>query len=217
MLLLTRGHLEVAGGVLALILSILGVRTWLQEHDARIHAEETVQANQKIVAASDAKEKSLEAEITARDQAAASRESAMMDAVKNLKTTQQIVPYIQREVAPNAPLPITINVPPATKDNPTPNATISIPQLDLPAFRDRLSKCDIDAIQVETCNADSVTKATQLKVAGEKLSAVSNERDAYKTELAGGTFWRRTKTAVKWIGVGGGLAIAATCGSGHCR
>jgi len=217
MLILTRGHLEVAGGVLGLILSILGVRTWLQEHDARIHAEETVAANQKIVAASDAKEKSLEAEITARDQAAASRESAMMDAVKNLKTTQQIVPYIQREVAPNAPLPITINVPPATKDNPTPNATISIPQLDLPAFRDRLSKCDIDAIQVETCNADSVTKAEQLKVAGEKLSAVSNERDAYKTELAGGTFWRRTKTALKWLGVGGGIAIAATCGTGHCK
>jgi hypothetical protein len=217
MLLLTRGHLEIAGGILGLILSILGVRTWLQEHDARIHAEETVAANQKVVAASDAKEKSLVAEITSRDQAAAAREAAMMDAVKNLKTTQQIVPYIQREIAPSAPLPITINVPPATKDNPTPNATISIPQLDLPAFRDRLSKCDIDAIQVETCNADSVSMATRLKNAGEKLSAVSNERDAYKTELAGGTFWRRTKTAFKWIGIGGGLAIAATCASGHCK
>jgi hypothetical protein len=214
---LTRSHLEIGGGVLALLLAVLGVRTWLEEHDARIHAEETVSANQKIVVASDAKEKQLQAEIVSRDQAAAAREAAMLDAVKNLKTPAQIVPFIQKEMVPLAPVPITINIPKATPDNPTPNATIVIPQTDLPAFRDRLSKCDIDALEVTTCHGDIVSKNDQLRVAGERLRAMQAERDAYSTELKGGVFWRRTKTALKYIGIGGGLVAGALCGSGHCK
>jgi hypothetical protein len=141
----------------------------------------------------------------------------MLDAVKNLKTTPQMIPYVQREIAPNVPIPITVNIPPATKENPTPDATFSVPQADLPIIRDRLSKCDIDALEVSTCHADIASKNDQLKTAGEKLSAVSNQRDAYKTELNGGTFWRRTKTALKWAAIGGGIEVAATCGSGHCK
>lgn len=212
---LDKTHLALVAA--AVLVSIIGVVTFLSEHDARIHAEETVKANQKIVAASDAKEKELQAEIVARDQAAASREAAMLDAVKNLKTPAQIVPYIQKDLVPNAPVPITINIPKATADNPTPNATVQIPQVDLPAFRDRLSKCDVDALEVTTCHGDIGSKNEQLVQANQKLLAVQAERDAYQTELKGGVFWRRTKTALKYIGIGGGLAVAATCGSGHCK
>lgn len=217
MLTLTRSHLEIAGAVLGVILAIFGVRIWLGEHDARLKAEATVSTNQKAISDADAKEKSLAAEMAARDQAAAAREATIMDAVKNLKTTQQIVPFVQKEIAPGAPTPITINIPKATKDDPTPDAMMVIPQADLPAIRDRLTKCDLDAIDVQTCRGDSTTKSDQLKVAGTKLSAMTNERDAYKTELAGGTFWRRTKTAAKYIAIGGAIVAGGLCASGHCK
>jgi hypothetical protein len=217
MLTLTRAHLEWAGGILAVILAIFGVRSWIGEHDARLKAEVTVAANQKIGDAAILRSKNLEAEIVTRDKAAADREQSMVDAIKNLKTTPQILPYVQSNLAPAAAQPIYVSVPAATKDNPTPAATITVPQADLPALRDRLSKCDTDALAVSTCSKDSSDKTEQLRQAGVSLSAVSNERDAYKQELAGGTKWQRLKKAIEFIGIGAAAGIAATCGSGHCK
>ena len=112
-------------------------------------------------------------------------------------------------------LPILVTA--ATASNPTPNAVISIPQADLPALRDRLSNCDLNANRLTTCEADAVTNTERLRLAGVALSAAENQRDAYRTELKGGTFWRRTKTAAKFVGIGIAIAIAGACGSGHCK
>jgi hypothetical protein len=217
LMLLTRVHLEILAAVLVLLAGILAARSWIAEHDARLKAEVTVEANKKASDVADAKSKSLEAEIVDRDKSAAAREQTMLDAVKNLKTTPQILPYLQSNLAPAASQPIIVTVPAATKDNPVPDAILTLPQADLPALRDRLSKCDTDALGLSTCQADAVSNSARLALAGEKLSAMQNERDAYATELKGGTFWRRTKTALKFIGVGLAVGAAAICGSGHCR
>lgn len=216
-MLLTRLHIEIAAGVLALGGAAYGGSTWLGEHDARLKAESIVQANEKVSKDAETKSIALKNEIADRDRASADREKAMIDAIKNMKTTAQIAPYVQRELAPGAPQPIIVNVPAATKDNPTPDAVISIPQADLPVLRDRLNKCDVDANALTTCRADTASTKELIRQAGVKLSAAENERDAYKVELQGGTFWRRTKTAFKFVGIGGGIAAAAMCASGHCK
>jgi hypothetical protein len=217
MLTLTRLHLEIAGGILAVILAIIGARSWIGEHDARLKAEVTVSADQKISDAAISSSKAQDVAMAARDKAAADREQAMVDAIKNLKTTPQILPYVQSNLAPGSSTPIIVQVPAATKDNPTPPATITIAQADLPVLRDRLNKCDTDALAVSTCTKDLATKNAQLHDAGVSLSAVEGERDAYKQELAGGTKWQRTKKALKFIGIGAAIGGAAICGSGHCK
>lgn len=214
---LTRLQLEIAGGAIAFaLLGYVGV-TWLAEHDARLKAETVISANQSKEKEADAREESLKDELAKRDESARDREEKMLDAVKNLKTPAQIVPYVQKDLVPGAPTPIVVTVPAATKDNPTPDATITLSQADLPVLRDRLSKCDLDADKLNVCQADAATNAERLKTAGEKLSAAENERDAYKTELKGGTFWRRTKTALKIAGITVAATIGAACGTGHCK
>jgi hypothetical protein len=216
-MLLTRLHLEIVGGILACATVGYAGVTWLQEHDARLKAEATIAANQAKEKDADRREESLKDEIARRDEAAADREAKMLDAVKNLKTPAQIAPFIQHDLAPGSSQPIVVSIPQPTKENPTPNATISLAQADLSVLRDRLSKCDLDADKLNVCQADRVTDADRLRNAGVKLSAVENERDAIALELKGGTFWRRTKTALKYIGITAGATAAAMCGTGHCR
>src|ERR1700675_1231108 len=138
-MILTAVHGKIAAGVLAACGVLYGGYTLVQEHDARVRAEAVVAANEKIAKTAEAASIALKDEMAKRDQASLDREKAMIDAVAKLKTTQQIVPYVQSNLAPNAPVPIIVNVPAATAANPTPNATITVPQADLPALRDRLS------------------------------------------------------------------------------
>lgn len=215
--MLARTKWEIAGAVAGVLILAWCGYYWLQEHDARMKADATVAANEQKTKEIDARDAVLKSDQAKRDADSAAREAALIEAVKDLKTPAQIAPFVQKELAPSAPQPITINLPKSTPDNPTPNAIISIPQADLPAVRDRLNKCDIDANAISTCRADSDTKDKQLANAAVKLNAANNERDAYKLELAGGTFWRRTKTAFKFAGIGAAAAAAALCGSGHCK
>ncbi len=214
---LTRLQLEVAAGIAVAIAGIIGAKVWIDEHDARVRAEVQIDADRLKESDAEKRDEALRDEMAKRDEDAKDREQKMLDAVKNLKTPAQIAPYIEHDLAPGSKDPIVVQVPVPTKDNPSPNATISISETDLPVLRDRLSKCDLDADKLNVCKADALTNADRLKAAGEKLSAVENERDQYKTELKGGTFWRRVKTAGKFIGIGGGIAAAALCGSGHCK
>jgi hypothetical protein len=216
-MILTWFHAKVAAGVLAVCGAGYGGYTLVHEHDARVKAESVIQANEQISKDADAKIKAVNDEMEKRDQASADREKALIDAVAKLKTPAQIVPYVASNLAPAAPVPIIVTIPAATASNPTPNAVISIPQVDLPAVRDRLNSCDITANALTTCQADAISKTELLRQAGIKLSAAENERDAVKLELKGGTFWRRTKTALMWIGIGAGAAAAGVCGSGHCK
>lgn len=215
--MITRLQLEIAAGVVVVIGGAVGFRSWLNEHDLRLHAE-TV-ATESAKAASEAKKASdaVQDRIDARDRAASDDRKTYLDQIAKMKTAATIVPYVQKEIAPTAPFPITVNIPPATKEDPTPDAIVKIPQADLAAVRDRFAKCDLDSKDLTTCQADGVDLKEKIRLAGVSLSETAKERDAYKQALNGGTFWRRAKTAAKFIGFGAAAAIAATCGSGHCR
>jgi hypothetical protein len=214
---LTSQQLKIAGAIAGIIVCVLLFRSFLAAHDLRVKTDAAVAQQQAIATANAAAEKKLADTIDARDKAAQSQIDNLNAAIAKIKTPQAIVQYVAKDLAPTAQLPITAVIPAATAANPLPDAIITVPQADLPILRDRLASCDTNAIALATCQKDSTDKAQQLKDAGAALSAMTNERDSYKTELAGGTKWTRIKKATKFLAVGAAVGVAAVCGSGHCK
>jgi hypothetical protein len=206
---------SLAGGVVLLIAAGFGFTAWLQEHDDKLKAQSTVEAQKQVIdAASEQMRQHQEAD-KARDEATAKQLDAMQEIAAKAKTPQQIAQWIPQQIP--MPQPITVNIPPATAENPKPNAIASIPQVDLPILRDRLEKCNEDAVKITTCQADLKSRDDQLKSAGDKLAGVEKERDGYKAAANGGTFWLRVKRAGKWLAIGAVGGAVAVCGSGHCK
>jgi hypothetical protein len=215
-MMLLRTKLEIAAGALFVAGSAFGFTSWLGEHDDRLRAQAEASAAKKdFDKAADLMKQHADAD-KARDDATAKQLEAMQKLAAQIQTPAQIAAWLPKQV-PGLPQPITISVPPSTAQNPKPDAQASIPQADLPVLRDVVENCRENSVKLSTCQADQASKQEQLRLAGEQLSAVERERDAYKTALKGGTFWTRTKRAGKWIIVGAGLGAAAICGSGHCK
>jgi hypothetical protein len=214
--MLLRTKLEIAAGALFLAGSAFGFTTWLQEHDDRLRAQEQAAAAKKdFDQAADEMKQHADAD-KARDEATAKQLDAMQKIAAQIQTPAQIAAWLPKQV-PGLPQPITVTLPPATAQNPQPDAIASIPQADLPTLRDTVEKCRENSVRLSSCQADQTSKQEQLRLAGEQLSAVERERDAYKTAAKGGTFWTRTKRAGKWIIVGAALGAGAVCGTGHCK
>jgi hypothetical protein len=206
----------LAAGIAILLLSGWFFVIWLQAHDDKLKAQATVEAQQEAFDKAVDEIKSLREADTKRDALTAATIAQLTQAAAAQKTPEQIVRWIPQQ-APGLPQPITVNIPPSTPSNPTPNAVASIPQADLPKLRDTIESCQLNAVRVTACAADLASRESQLKIAGEQLSVVEKERDAYQTALKGGTFFTRVKRAGKWIVFGGGLTIVAVCGTGHCK
>ena len=212
----TRAKVELAAGILVLIAIVIGFSAWLGEHDAKIKAESEVAAQKEAFDKAADQMKTLQAADKERDAKTAETIAQLAQAAAKQVTPQQIASWIPQQIQ-NAPQPITVNIPPATAANPKPDAVFSVPQADLPTVRDAIEKCQVNAVQLTGCQANLASRDEQLKVAGEKLSAVERERDAYQTALKGGTFFQRVKRAGKWLLIGGAAGAVALCASGHCR
>jgi len=204
----------IIGAVVFILTGILGVHFWMEERIARAKAEATVAAQQANFEKAQDSIKELQDADKERDAKAAETIAALTQAAAKQVTPEQIAAYVSKSIpTPAGAPPITITVPPATATNPKPDAIADIPQADLPALKDYVSKCQLDSAKLSICDADVTSRDQQLKLAGEQLSAVSRERDAYKKALNGGTFWQRVKKAGKWLvigGVAGGIALGAT-------
>lgn len=208
-------HKTLLGAVVvALALGAIAFREWLGAHDAWIKAQATVGQQQQTIQSANAEQQQLKAEETKRDQQTAAAIAGMQAQIAQLKTSQQIAAWLPKQIP--TPEPVTIDVPKATKENPTPAAVATIPQPDLPALRDYVSACQVCSVELHTAHQDLASKDQQLKLAGEKLSATEKQRDA-ALQAAHGTFWGRLWTRTKWLAIGAGAGAALLCGSGHCR
>lgn len=77
-----------------------------------------------------------------------------------------------------------------------------IPKEQVPAYWNSVTNCAENNLKLGVCQKD--------------LQQTTDERDQWK-KAAKGSFWSRTKTALKWTGIGIGIGAAAICGSGHCN
>ena len=196
------GLMALAALACAIALGYIG----LEEHDARVRAEATVKASQTVADSAATQQKDLAAAEQQRDAQTAATLAAMEKLVATVKTPQQAASFVASSVP--VPQPITVNIPQATPAEPTPPATFTVPQADLPAIRDAVATCQECSLKLQSALADSSSKDAQLKAAGEQLSAVSNERDAYK-KAVNGTFLSRVKTAAKYMALGAAIGALA--------
>jgi hypothetical protein len=189
--------------------------SWVGAHNAWVRAKGTIQAQAQTI--DRVKKQAAEVSLVqkTRDEAAAAQLAAMRKKVEQLKTATQVAAWLPKQIP--TPEPVKITVPNPTKKSPTPAAVATIPQPDLPALRNYVESCRACSLELHTAQQDLATKDQQLKLAGERLSAVEKERDAALRAAKGGGFWHRAGIAFKWLAIGAGAGAAVLCGSGHCQ
>jgi hypothetical protein len=212
----SRAKLEIAAGVIALAGIAFGHTIWLQEHDDRLKAQAEIAAAKKAFDQLAGDRRDHEQADKARDDASAKQIDAMQKMASQIQTPAQLAAWIPKQI-PGTPQPITITIPPATSQNPKPDAIASIPQVDLPVLKDNIENCRENSVRLTTCQQDKASRDAQIKMADAQIEALKNENSGLQTELKGGTFWTRTKRAAKWLIVGAGVGAAALCGTGHCK
>lgn len=214
-MLTTRHKLEIAGAAVALLVIAALGGSWVGAREQAIRAEATVEAQQQVIAASAKQAKDLVEAEAERDKLTAVNVAMLQAAAAKQVTPAEIAKWIPQQLP--TPQPITFTIPQATAANRTPNATASIPQADMPALRDQIEQCQVCGAKLTTAQADLSSRDERLVLAGEQLSAMSKERDAYMKAAKGGGFWSRVKRSAKWFAIGAGIGAAAVCGSGHCK
>jgi hypothetical protein len=118
-------------------------------------------------------------------------------------TPQQIVERIPQyfpQLQPTLQQPVLPNGQPDTSK--PPNVVFDMSQAKL--LNDTLNDCAICKLTVPKLQADLADSKTQ-------LTAMTKERDDWKTAAHGGSVWARTKRAAKYIGIGiliGGAVVA---------
>jgi hypothetical protein len=212
----TRTKIELASGILAAALCIYGLHEARAEHEARAAAEATAKSAQAQIADAQRQRDALVAADRERNAETQQKIAVLEKSAAQAKTPEQIVKWLPRQLPP-LPAPFEITLPPATPQNLTPPAEVSIPQADLVPLRELTLKAQACEAELPAAQSGLSSCQQQLKMAGEQLSAAEHQRDAYKTALQGGTFWQRIKSRAKEaLFIAGGTA-AVMCGTGHCK
>jgi hypothetical protein len=211
-----RAKIEIAVAIAILIAAVVGARTWLAEHDARLKAEASIAAAQKSADQAAAQTKQLVDADKTRDAQTATTIAKLSEAAASQKTPQQIVKWIPEQLGP-LPAPIAASIPAPTPQVPVPDAVVDIPQSDLGPLRDEIASCQRNAVALSGAQGDLSSCQSQLKLAQQQTADADKERDAYKEDLKGGTFWHRVKSGAKMLAIGGAIGIATACGTGHCK
>lgn len=205
--------------IVVLILTLAGCatlfRAWLAEHDARLRAEASAKQEQLAIADLQKQRDSLARADRQRDATAEATIAQLKAQAAAAKTPEQIARWLPKEIP--LPKPLTVRVPPATAQNPSPPAIAAVPEEDLAPLRDFVLQAKTCAVALPAAQADLSSCQEQLRLAGEQLSASERESAAWK-RAAKGTFWGRLKRGAKWFAIGAAAgAAAATCASGHCK
>jgi cell division protein FtsL len=208
-LLDTRAKLEILAVVAFLAGGIVLAHTLRAEQQARVLAESQVKTEQGKIKTYDAKIAELVSSDKIRDTQTAAQIKTIQATAAAAKTPKQIVHYLQaQEQLAGAPAPITVETPEPTAADPTPAAVATIPAIDLPFLRDQVARCDANALLLTSRQLDLTSCQSQLKIAGEKLSAAERERDDWKTAAKSGTWAKRIKSGAAKVGIGIGIGVA---------
>lgn len=204
-MLTTRVKLEIAGGILALmVVGIIG-GSWLGAREEGIRLKATLDAQNSVIA--DAGKREAERESALRDSL-----SQLEDLKKRTQSPQEVIRQFPA-VLP-LPQPITLNLPAAlaqgdlAKAGVQPGQTATIPAEDLKPLFDFAATCKECQAKNQVLEQDAVDDAV-------KIAALTKERDAAVTAAKGGSKWRRFKSAAKWVIIGAAAGALALKASGH--
>jgi hypothetical protein len=172
-------YLKTHAWYLAVIsIALVAGRSWIQEHDARLLAEQTARvAEQKF----QDYQKQVDALNAVRD----SRIAAIQKQAAAVKTPAQAITAIP-DVS-TLPLHAT----------PVPTAPEAV-QVDALALYQTLSACQVDRVKLDACTQSSSIKDEQITAQRSTISELKRPKG----------FWKRLGSNLKWIGTAAGIGFA---------
>jgi hypothetical protein len=197
-----------AGAAAVLLLGAMGFSAYRSHVEADARMEATIAASQQTVKQLQQQDQALREEQAKREAETAQQLASMRAQLASVQTADQIVHWLPTQIPTRQPL--DIQLPKATKENPTPAATAKIPQQDLPQLRDYVESCKECTVKLAAAEGDAASKEKRLGVLQKQLEAIERERDAAVKAAKGGGFWRRLWTRTKWFVVGAAAGAAVT-------
>lgn len=173
---------------------ILAGRAWLNAHDEAIHLAATIEAQSRVLAQADQRQRQRDASLAAT--------LAQVNTAKRRVNSPAKAAAELPQALPPLPQPIVVELPTPTPELPEPPAVATVPQADLKPIYDYLQDC-------RACQVSLATTRENLTDERAKLAAVTTERDAAVRAARGGSFWSRLRGNVKWFMIGAAAATLA--------
>lgn len=201
-----------AAAVMFFVLLVFGFRAWMEEHDARTKAESVQDAQQTLI--DEATHQADVAKANAAEVASNLKvQLAAIDAEKKQPITAPQFVVDLNKLLPNLPQPAVVVQPPATTqivngkpETVQPPLVVQIPSEDLPALRNYKLGCDENSASLTACQLTAADQAMQMKSAETELTAMTKERDAWKTAGGKGSILQRLGKRVKCLAIVGGVS-----------
>jgi hypothetical protein len=206
----TQRKIEILGVLVLALVAAAFLASWIQEREARIKAEATQAADEKVISVTaDA--------IKSRDALAAQYTAALAKQAAAVQTPQQAAQVIERYLpapagAPAAPI-VTVDRAQLTpsQQQALPNApsygVLTNTQLEDVA-KEELA-CDAAKTNLTACQADEADLHTE-------IAAKTNEASSWEAAAKGGTKWQRFGRALKCAGFSGaGAGVGAVADKSH--
>lgn len=206
--------LKIALVIIALAAMTLLIAGWLEARNAEEKAEATSEQQALIIKQANDSIAALQKQEAAREAATAIQLADLQSKFNQAQSPQQIATLVAQVMGLKQPVIIT--TPAATPQNPNPQPIAQVPTSDAPQVKAYVQACEACKVQLPAVQAQVESLQSQQKLAGQQLSAMQNERDAWQ-KAAKGTWWTNTKRAAKFLAIGAGVGAAAVCGSGHCK
>ncbi|HEV1992510.1 MAG TPA: hypothetical protein VGR34_06565 [Candidatus Dormibacteraeota bacterium] len=203
--------LELALAIVALI----ALWSYLSSRDAKVKAEATQAANEKVIAQNDQQIKLLASQVEQLKADQARQLETLRATFSRAQTPQDLAPLVSRLM--EFQKPITIVTPPATAENPHPQPALQLAAEDAPQLKAYVQACEECKIKLPSITAQLGKSEQEKQLLANDLVKRTEERDQWHTAAKGGSFWQRFTRSLKYLAIGAGVGAAAVCGSGHCK
>ena len=163
-----------------LVGSLLGYKSWRDEHEARIAAEAVVKTSQTQI-------QTLQQQIDARDKAAAVQTAPIIKVIHDTVTVQQAVQTLPSILTAPLAKPIVVN----------PDNSIEVPAPDVLPLFDAVADDKLVNIELATANADLLTEKGIIAQQVVEITALKKKP----------SFWHRVAGTAKAVGIGIGIGV----------
>ena len=209
-------HKALIGVVIVLLTGgVLGLRTWLSEHDQRVRAEEQSKAQAAVQGQAQSAIAALQKEMAARDAQYQSALKTLDTKFSRAATPDQLAQLVSQLMGLKQPIQVVTPAPSGSSVHPEPEARV--PGSDFPqakAYFEECEQCKADRAKLQ---ADAADRQSQMDLAQKQIEALKADRDNWEKVAKGGSWMQRVAKGAKWLVLGAAGGAVALCVTGHCR
>jgi hypothetical protein len=158
---------------------LLGFHSWQGEHDARLLAAQEEKVAETQV-------KSLEAQISERDKQVTVQTAPIIKIIHDVKTVPEVIGALPTVMTRPLPQPIVQQ-----------SSGIKIPELDVIPLFDQVADDKVCRSLLDTSSNDLADTRGIVKQKDDEIKALKKPK----------SFWSRTKSTLKVIGIGVGIGV----------